>query len=514
MYSWYRNSQVCYAYLADVKRGENLHEELSKSNWFTRGWTLQELLAPPQLFFDKDGVDIGTRASLEEKISKITGIEDFVNFEGACIAQKMSWASQRETTRVEDMAYCLLGVFNVNMPPLYGEGNKAFTRLQLEIIKASDDESIFAWYDEQETTTGPLLSRPLLLGLLASSPRKFKYSGQIRWLDSSCTLDWVFERGDSPFSMTNKGLHISFNLFPDEFSRDCFIVPLKCQMSSKKGHLQGYPTICVQQKAVRGPERYGRALIRTEGNVSFLMPRDLKPKRFAKDYVQKYIYVEGEDHLFPWLQRRTWMERRSFTLSTSELSDNGFIFQQYWPPQPEYEMWKDSEPAVELGLTLSYDLATVAGVLFVNLETKESIVVIVIVEGGVVPGLALLTLDTDQHLIDLTATTPELKPTRPAQPARLADSSGIRMYRLGQLIKDFQELYSRYRGSRTPLDRISRRLGEGKCVSTSLRIKRKDLGREIGEIKIGLDQSHPRADIQWPPPLWAEKILLSVEEKY
>jgi len=119
MYSWYKNSQVCYAYLADLRRGEHVQEDLRKSNWFTRGWTLQELLAPSSVvFFDKDWTDIGTRASLEEQISEITGIEDFVNFESACIAQKMSWASGRRTTRVEDMAYCLLGLFNVNMPPL------------------------------------------------------------------------------------------------------------------------------------------------------------------------------------------------------------------------------------------------------------------------------------------------------------------------------------------------------------------------------------------------------------
>jgi hypothetical protein len=56
----------------------------------------------------------------------------------------MSWASKRETTRVEDTAYCLMGLFGVNMLPLYGEGRKAFMRLQLEILRMSDDESIFA----------------------------------------------------------------------------------------------------------------------------------------------------------------------------------------------------------------------------------------------------------------------------------------------------------------------------------------------------------------------------------
>ena len=179
MYSWYRNSQVCYAYLADVRRGECLLEDLRRSNWFTRGWTLQELLAPSSvIFFDKDWSDIGTRSSLEEYISEITGIEDFVNFESACVAQKMSWASGRETTRKEDMAYCLLGLFNVNMPPLYGEGDKAFRRLQLEIIKTSDDESIFAWYTQlnPQWDNFPLRSS---FGLLSTSPEQFRASGEI-----------------------------------------------------------------------------------------------------------------------------------------------------------------------------------------------------------------------------------------------------------------------------------------------------------------------------------------------
>ncbi|KAH8782110.1 heterokaryon incompatibility protein-domain-containing protein, partial [Hyaloscypha finlandica] len=146
MYSWYKESQVCYAYLADIRRGETLQDDLRGSNWFTRGWTLQELLAPSSVvFFDTNWNDVGTKGSLVDIISEITGIGDFVNFEGACVAQKMSWMAKRETTRVEDGAYCLLGLFNVNMPPLYGEGEKSFMRLQLEILKTSDDESIFAW---------------------------------------------------------------------------------------------------------------------------------------------------------------------------------------------------------------------------------------------------------------------------------------------------------------------------------------------------------------------------------
>ncbi|KAH7324035.1 hypothetical protein BKA65DRAFT_407607, partial [Rhexocercosporidium sp. MPI-PUGE-AT-0058] len=131
------------------------------------------------VFFDNDWIDIGTKGSLEEEISEITGNDDFVNFEAACVAQKMSWISKRQTTRVEDMVYCLLGLFDVNMPPLYGGGEKAFTRLQLEILKTADDESVFAWNLDSDHPEKPLKGMTNS-GLLAVSPKYFTHLGQVR----------------------------------------------------------------------------------------------------------------------------------------------------------------------------------------------------------------------------------------------------------------------------------------------------------------------------------------------
>jgi hypothetical protein len=127
MFKWYETAEVCYVYLSDVP-ANNEDPQLQDSafrlsKWFTRGWTLQELLAPSVvIFFNCDWIDIGTKWSLYNTITSITKIEPLVGFKTACIAQKMSWVSQRETTRVEDMAYCMMGLFGVNMPPLYGEG--------------------------------------------------------------------------------------------------------------------------------------------------------------------------------------------------------------------------------------------------------------------------------------------------------------------------------------------------------------------------------------------------------
>ncbi|RSM09713.1 hypothetical protein CDV31_007553 [Fusarium ambrosium] len=179
MFDWYHRSQVCYAYLCDVPTGDM--KAFTKSEWFTRGWTLQELIAPEQVqFLDNQWRLIGDRLSLLEPIVEITAIDRRVlgrgEHEQDCPSQaqnltrdwlcrcggrdasrtfrplissfsvgtRMSWASKRVTTRVEDGAYALLGLFNVNMPLLYGEGAKAFRRLQDNIIRDSNDQSILA----------------------------------------------------------------------------------------------------------------------------------------------------------------------------------------------------------------------------------------------------------------------------------------------------------------------------------------------------------------------------------
>ena len=156
MFLWYKKDTVCYVFLADVSKTSNIpgaSSRLCESLWFTRGWTLQELIAPARLcFYSAHWHMLGTKAELAKKLCSITGIEtEFLtgnDLSRASAAKKMSWAASRRTTRVEDAAYSLLGIFDINMPLLYGEGRKAFQRLQQEIIKANPaDHSIFAWGD-------------------------------------------------------------------------------------------------------------------------------------------------------------------------------------------------------------------------------------------------------------------------------------------------------------------------------------------------------------------------------
>jgi hypothetical protein len=171
MYSYYRDAGICYAYLCDVPRrdiDETRWEEITwhESRWFERGWTLQELVAPKDVvFFNQKWEEIGTRASLKDDLSRITTISKLFLEEpeavfSASVAQRMSWASKRKTTRPEDIAYCLLGIFNVHMPLLYGEGDKAFMRLQLELLALSNEQTIFAWTPDKRSIDGESLTVP------------------------------------------------------------------------------------------------------------------------------------------------------------------------------------------------------------------------------------------------------------------------------------------------------------------------------------------------------------------
>src|SRR5215469_15825955 len=153
MFRYYRNAARCYVYLSDVSvdsydlngRSYQISWESAfrRSKWFRRGWTLQELLAPQSVeFFSKQGNRLGDKKSLELQIHEVTGIS-ILALQGASLSQfsileRFSWAQYRETTRKEDWAYSLLGIFDISMPLLYGEGReKAILRLRKEISEAS-----------------------------------------------------------------------------------------------------------------------------------------------------------------------------------------------------------------------------------------------------------------------------------------------------------------------------------------------------------------------------------------
>ncbi|KAK8910925.1 hypothetical protein QC760_001850 [Botrytis cinerea] len=155
MFRWYSNAEKCYAYLSDVSSSTIDNNDSSnqppwesafrRSKWFTRGWTLQELIAPTSVeFFSKDWQKLGDKASLRQYIHEITGISvkalERVSLSDFSVDERFSWAEKRVTTRIEDNAYSLLGIFDIYMGLIYGEGREnALRRLRQKIDKALKD---------------------------------------------------------------------------------------------------------------------------------------------------------------------------------------------------------------------------------------------------------------------------------------------------------------------------------------------------------------------------------------
>jgi hypothetical protein len=194
MFRWYRGPDQCYVYLSDVPvRNENDYQTkrvwksvegkagrflgrttqfrnnnnkqseqtrewaFRNSRWFTRGWTLQELIAPSTVqFFSWTGEYLGSKDKLQQLIHEITGIP-IAALCGASLSEfgvdeRLRWAANRKTQKEEDNAYCLLGIFNVFMPLIYGQGENAFHRLKQNI-----DGSSRAKIDEATRNTNPAL---------------------------------------------------------------------------------------------------------------------------------------------------------------------------------------------------------------------------------------------------------------------------------------------------------------------------------------------------------------------
>ncbi|KAF8849377.1 HET-domain-containing protein [Acephala macrosclerotiorum] len=237
MFRWYESASICLAYLSDVSSDHD-HEacdsSFRKARWFTRGWTLQELLAPMiVVFFDQDWNMFGTKESLSGAIEKFTGIDSryicwddpfsststgnaYGCLSQASVAERMSWAARRHTTRKEDIAYCLLGIFDIHMPMLYGEGNRAFARLQEEIMKATDDSTLLSWGYKQ-----PWDDRRETDDILALIPASFEHCRDL----TPSKLNG-FPRPS--FSMTQKGLELTLPVRADESHKHIVYAILAC----------------------------------------------------------------------------------------------------------------------------------------------------------------------------------------------------------------------------------------------------------------------------------------------
>ncbi|WYZ33780.1 hypothetical protein EsH8_I_000056 [Colletotrichum jinshuiense] len=225
MFNWYEQAGMCYVFLSDLAYHYNqrpgpsppTEAALRECRWFTRGWTLQELIAPDNVdFYDKYWTFVGSKLdeAFASVLSSVTGINlDVLSkampLDSTSVAERMHWASSRVTTRKEDMAYCLMGLFGVNMPLLYGEGMRAFMRLQEAILQETEDHSIFAWHsDYQISTQEAALDQHILSGLLAPSPAEFSQFEHLRPLPAHGTSV------SQPIQLTSQGVRISMYLEP------------------------------------------------------------------------------------------------------------------------------------------------------------------------------------------------------------------------------------------------------------------------------------------------------------
>ncbi|KAJ8127443.1 hypothetical protein O1611_g6192 [Lasiodiplodia mahajangana] len=331
MYQWYKAAQVCYAYLVDIPTSSSVvhrqvdrstveeplafdtHGLFRKSRWFTRGWTLQELIAPSMVeFYASDWTEIGTKSSLRHEISTITSIEVEIlhgrKHPSECnVAERMSWAAHRETSRIEDEAYCMMGLFNVHMPLIYGEGQKAFLRLQEEIMKTTEDYSLFTWGMASDISlslrhTGDITGRALHkrtawdaldaleLGFLAHRPAAFavknrslfKYSLVKNDTDRVCIkstfgleLAGSAESDRGPPQLTSRGLKLSMNL--QKLTSDVYLAYLNCKIYDRG--------ICIALKAKSSGSQVFYRLM--SPHISFFYPiyEDICHHAFDSIYV-------------------------------------------------------------------------------------------------------------------------------------------------------------------------------------------------------------------------------------
>ncbi|RYC56155.1 hypothetical protein CHU98_g10056 [Xylaria longipes] len=336
MFRWYGNAQVCYVYLIDVIWEEGSEEPYSafrNSRWFTRGWTLQELIAPIKLhFFDttwstifyveKHTIDRDRDKTCHEIIEEITGIrcwylhsvQNISTDPNVPVAIKLSWASGRKTTRAEDMAYCLLGLLDVNMPLLYGEGHKAFLRLQEEFLKRHYDPTILCWGFGMDRLEVKVIEEASSPSCLAPTPVLFGgfrgiSLGRSFLLHQTPRLGWTVTpsglRIDLPVMKVDARRHLYIGVVADyQHDNRLLAIPLRKSVSSDV-----YKCVPDCGPFLLGPKR-----------------RSIDPSKLKS----KIIHLEHRDGA----SRGSSGE---VTIDVAALYENGFALDSTYPPAIQHE---------------------------------------------------------------------------------------------------------------------------------------------------------------------------------
>ena len=359
MFRWYRDATVCFVYLSDFvplgvsipdyHRNTVLAERLASCRWFTRGWTLQELVAPRHMeFYDSDWNYIGNKSSLVEQLSNITFIgvdvlQDSRVLHLLPVACRMSWASRRQTTRPEDMSYCLFGIFDVNMPLLYGEGaRKAFHRLQEHMASQYNDPSLFAWQTESGESE--------YSGIFATHPADFKNRSGLTGPVGG------FRAGSRRmrFGITNHGVQVEGWAYGNLLALDCHDLQGSINLNSKWEDRcwLGIMLLYMNGDFVRGcPNQVYRVKPRPETQpdakrASFLIRKDISHTmvRMMADVQKSYIFVSVDK-----------LDNSESVVSTRDILP---VFNMPHATIHEHQNWP-----VQHGLTTEPPLYTVTGAL-------------------------------------------------------------------------------------------------------------------------------------------------------
>ncbi|KAI0808405.1 heterokaryon incompatibility protein-domain-containing protein [Fomes fomentarius] len=328
MYEWYRRADLCYVYLEDVDDTvDHLADiddavRVGRSRWNTRGWTLQELIAPRHMvFMSSQWRPLGTKHSLAHHLEDATGIRRSLlnherRLESIPIAERLSWAAGRKTSREEDEAYSLMGILGVHMTTIYGEGRNAFIRLQEEILKMHPDQSIFAWgplwrgsYNlswaptDESSFSVPSLSEGQqlndLCGLLGGSPRCFRISTATARILSPISDDLFSSRLgittsslQTDFTPTSREIRMRLPLIPMSAIR----TPLLIESGSRGPFVNEYLAV-LQCEDERG-NLVALPLIRTS-NTEFIVgtTRDGTSKLFRVWSLSPNELEDGREHI-------------------------------------------------------------------------------------------------------------------------------------------------------------------------------------------------------------------------
>jgi hypothetical protein len=387
MFRWYRDAVVCYAYLADVPKCDDSSAgglKFADSRWFTRGWTLQELIAPSRVeFYGAEWTGLGDKASLASEIHEITRVDEGVlcgeSLQNISVARRMSWAANRQTTREEDIAYCLMGIFDVNMPLLYGEGPKSFVRLQEEILRQIPDETLFAW-----TATESSAQAAPYRGLLATSPAEFRdSSGYVPFQDITAS--------PSQLSITSRGVLLTgtmkvVNRGPKKVIR----LGLRC------GPPHNAKSALAIDLACRGGDQYVR---QTPGRL-FSLEQSLMTAPTAV-YVAKSLQASAVD-ILPYFH---WQNGVHFTRLPPELEVRGLI--------PATAPWDSKDHIIPQASFVN----GVVGLKMVCPWSKRCVLLVIwaVAGQGLIHKFELQAVEVDESSVDQAFSQVE-KPAEQAEP--------------------------------------------------------------------------------------------------